>query len=175
MNDDRWPFNKNVIPGRREINPMPSMPAEQFGRSIDPPATGGGPGGAPTTATWPMQLVQVDDENVKVLLATVNGLTPGDIATPIDVSGTNGTWYIYLAAVLNDDGSIDTVDVMSGTSAIPSDDSGTAYIQIGQVTVVSSVITEVSPTLAWSQTFITCGRDPDDPGTTPGAYYWVVA
>lgn len=177
--NEKWPFNSQVIrtPGNLgpgAINPMPSVPGEQFMRSIDPPATGGGPGGG-GGATWPMQLSKVDDENVKVSLGTVNGINPTGIATNIDVSGTDGTWYIYLAATLGDDGVPTAVDVSSNTTGVPEDDSGNAYMQIGQATVASSVITLVSPTLAWSQTFVTCGRDSADPTTTPGTYFWVVA
>jgi hypothetical protein len=180
---EKWPFTQQVIPtpgglGPPLINPMPSMPAEQFGRGIDPPAgdspPGGGGGG--TAGDWPMKLVAVDDENVKVLLATVNGITPTDINTSIDVSGTNSTWAIYLHATLGADGIPTAVEVLSDdTNTIPSDDADNAYLKIGEVDVAAAVITEVRPSLAWSQTFVACGRDPADPTTTPGTFYWVVA
>ncbi len=161
------------------INEMRSMPAEQFGRSIDPPeGSGDGGGGAAVsvTITPPMWLEAVDTENVKVKSATVNGLVPSGIAANIDVSGTDGTWYIFLDATLADSGIPSSVAVSSNTTGVTTPDTSThAYLQIGRVTVASSVITAVTPTLAWSQTFVACGRDTADPTTTPGTYYWVVS
>jgi hypothetical protein len=148
--------------------------SEQFDRSIDelrsrPPGGGG-------ASTWPMQLIEVDTENVKVRLATVNGIVPTNINTNIDVSGSNTTWAIYLWAILDTDGSILTVEVASSSAGtVPADDDTNAYLLIGQVTVAAAEITEVLPSLAWSQTFVTCGRDEADPATTPGTYYWVAA
>jgi hypothetical protein len=179
--NEKWPFNRQTIAtpgnvGGSSINPMPSVPGERFMRSIDPPATGGGPGGGGGSFNWPLKLVAVDSENVKVVYGTVNGADPTNIETNIDVSGTDATWAIYLRAILNPDGSIVVTDVTSdNTNTVPADDDSNAYIRVGAVTVAASEITTVLPSLAWSQTFVTCGRDPDDPTTTPGTYYWVVA
>jgi len=157
------------------INPQRGAQYNYFDRSIDKNPPGGGSGGA-TGGSWPMKLVKVDDENVKVTYGTVNGAVPTNIETNIDVSGTNSTWAIYLRAILNPDGSIVVTDVTAdNTNTVPADDSSNAYLRVGAVVVAAAVITTVYPSLAWSQTFVTCGRDPDDPSTTPGTYYWVVA
>jgi len=170
------PF-ESVIRGPGFINPMPTMPAEQFGRSIDPPiGSGGGGGGGGSEFIPPCYLVGVDDENVKVTTATVNGIVPTGINANIDVSGTDGTWAIYLHATLGADGIPTAVEVLSDdTGVVPPDDADNAYLLIGMVTVATSVISVIEPTLAWSQTFSTCGRDSSDPITTPGTYYWNVA
>jgi hypothetical protein len=148
--------------------------SEGFDRSIDElrsdPAGGGG-----AVGDWPFKLVAVDTTNVKVLFGTVNGITPTGVNTNIDIS-VDATWTIYLHATLGADGIPTAVEVLSAADTpVPSDDWDDAYILIGEADVSSSVITAVRPSLAWSQTFVACGRDPDDPTTTPGTYYWVVA
>lgn len=144
---------------------MPSMPMEQFNRSIDPPGSqdaGGGGGG--TTGDWPLKLVKVDDSNVKVLLGTVSGFTPTNIATNIDVSGTDGTWTFYMHATTSGT-AVTAVEVANDGAAtgpgsgVPPDDGNNSYRLIGTVVVASGVITDVSPAMAWSQTVITCTAD----------------
>ena len=135
----------------------------------------GGSGGG-TVGDWPFKLVAVDTENVKVLFGQVNSITPTDVNVSIDVSGTDGTWAIYLELSLDTDGSVTSSSVLDDdTGSVPSDTYDFAYKLIGEVDVASSLITDVRPSLAWSQTFVTCGRDPEDPETTPGTYYWVVS
>lgn len=135
---------------------------------------GGGGGGGVTPPFW---LVEVDSENVKVTFGTVNGITPTDVNTNIDVSGAPGTWSIYLHATLGSDGVPTAVAVENdgGFGGVPTDDSGNAYILIGTVLVSGGAITAVNPSLAWSQTFVACGRNPEDPVGTPGTYYWELA
>lgn len=133
-------------------------------------------GGAGASYTPPLSLVQVDTENVKVSFGQVNGITPTDVNTNIDVSGSNSTWAIYLHATLGSDGIPTAVEVLSDSAgSVPSNDSDDAYILVGQVTVSGDVIASINTSLAWSQSFVACGRDPADPTTTPGTYYWVVA
>lgn len=136
------------------------------------PIGGSGAGGV----TPPLYLVAVDTENVKVTFGQVNGITPTDVNTSIDVSGTDGTWAIYLHADLGADGVPTAVEVLSSSAGtVPSDDADNSYILVGQAVVASSLITTVNTSLAWSQTFTTCGRDSADPETTPGTYFWLVA
>ena len=158
----KWPFDKQVIQRPGLINPKRSVPGEQFMRSIDPPATGGGPGGG---GDWPLKLVAVDTENVKVLQGTVSGFTPTNINTSIDVSGTDGTWTIYMDATIS--GTSVTAVTVSSSSAgtVPSDSATHSYRLIGYVTVASSVITVVQPSMAWSQNVSICTAD-----TPP--FYW---
>lgn len=165
------PFNTFVITGPGFVNPMASMPAEQFGRSIDKlpdvSSPGGGGGGGVTPPLW---LYAVDTENVKVTFGQVSGFTPTGVATNIDVSGTDGTWNIYMDATVDAaTGAVTAADVSSNTSTVPSDSSTHSYRLIGTVIVSSSLIVTVNPSMAWSQTFVAC---------TPGdstTYYWVVA
>jgi hypothetical protein len=159
---------------------MEVMPAQQFDRSTDnlmgrlTSVAGGDSSGV--VGDWPLKLVAVDTENVKVLLGTVNGIIPTDVNTPLDISGADDTWYIYLHASLGADGIPTAVAVESlDGGPVPPDDDDNAYLLIGLAVVASAVITSVSPSLAWPQTFVACGRDPDDPATTPGTYYWTVA
>lgn len=158
----------------RIINPLTSEPAERMSRTIDrvPTSLGTG-GGAPFRP--PLWLIRYSTTEVFVTAATVNGLTPTNIATAIDISASSTTWNIYLDATLGSDGIPTAVTVTASTSAIPADTSTHAYIAIGTAVVTAGEITSVSPTLAWSQTFVTCGRDSADPTTTPGTYFWQVA
>lgn len=158
------------------LNGMRSMPAVFFDRSIDriPDVTGSGGGGG-TPFIPPLWLSKVDDSNVIVSAGTVGGLVPTGVATNLDVSGTDGTWNIFITAGLNAAGDVTGASINGNTTTVPADDSSTAYYLIGNVVVASSIITSVSPTLAWSQEFAACGRDPADPGTTPGTYYFFVA
>ena len=155
-----------------------ASPSEQYMRSIDtypknPTTRGSGGGGS--TFTPPMWLTQSSTIEILVTDATVNGITPTNIATAIDISGTNSTWSIYLHATLGSDGIPTAVEVLTdNTNSIPADDDSNSYLRIGSAVVAAAVITSVSPTLAWSQTFVTCGRDPADPTTTPGTYFWQV-
>ena len=168
----KWPFSSQVIRtpgnlGHPSINPMPSVPGEQFMRSIDPPALGGAPGGGggSTTGDWPFKLVAVDTENVKVLLGTVSGETPTGINTSIDVSGTDGTWAIYMHVSISGTTASSPEVLSSSAGTVPSDSATDSYRLIGEVDVASSVITAVRPSMAWSQNVSICTAD-----TPP--YYW---
>lgn len=158
----------------RTINPLTSEPAERMGRTIDRiPASLGTGGGAPFRP--PLWLIRYSTTEVFVTAATVNGLTPTNIATAIDISASSTTWNIYLDATLGSDGIPTAVTVTASTSAIPADTSTHAYIAIGTAVVTAGEIESVSPTLAWSQTFVACGRDMDADPVVPGTYYWQVA
>lgn len=173
--NEKWPFNRQTIntPGNLvspSINPMPSMPGEQFMRSIDPPAgSGTGGGGGNTTGDWPLKLVAVDTENVKVLLGTVSGMTPTDINTPIDVSGTDATWAIYMHVSISGTTPSGAEVLSSNTGTVPSDSSTDSYRLIGEVDVASSVITAVRPSMAWSQNVTICTADTPPYNWTTGA------
>ena len=157
------------------INPKRAMPAEQAERSVDFPGGDDSPGGGGSFPLPPLLFSKVDSTNVIVSLGTVNGIIPTGVATNIDVSGTDGTWSIYLHATLGSDGIPTAVEILSGTTGVPADDSSNSYMLLGQAVVVSAVITSAAATLWMSQTFVTCGRNSADPTTTPGTYYWQVA
>jgi hypothetical protein len=147
--------------------------SEQFDRSIDEiksePAGGGGGGYIP-----PLTLEQVDDTNVKVKTGTVGGIIPTGVATNITVSGTT-TYYVFIDATIDADGDVTAATISNNTTGVTADSDTHAYYLIGTVVVASSVITAVNPTLAFSQEFAACGRDPADPSTTPGTYTFFVA
>lgn len=125
--------------------------------------------------TPPLWLLKVDAGHVIVVFGQVNGITPTSVATNITVSGTNGTWSIYLDATINAAGTPTAVAVSAGTAGVPANTSTHAYRLIGEADVAAGVITAVRPNLAWAQEFVACGRDPADPATTPGTYHWQVA
>lgn len=163
------PLSKGSVKHFGKIGPKWSMPAEFYGRSIDKrqqPAEGGG-GGSAFDGDWPLKLVAVDTENVKVLSGTVSGISPTDVNTSIDVSGTDGTWYFYMHVTISGT-TASAPEVLSDTTGgmDSSDDTATdSYRPIGEVDVASSVITAVRPSMAWSQNVSICTAD-----TPP--YYW---
>lgn len=132
-------------------------------------------GGGSTSFVPPMCLEQVDDTNVKVKFGQVNSITPTGIATNIDVSGTDGTWSIYLDCTLDSAGAVTAAAVSSATTGVPADTYDHAYKLIGEADVASSLITAVRYSLLFSQGFVACGRDSADPSTTPGTFYFFVA
>lgn len=142
------------------------MAAAQFDRSTDDNKISGSGGGGSGSVNWPLKLVAVDTQNVKVLLGTVAGFTPTGVNTNIDVHGTNGTWTIYMHATLSGT-SVSAVEVLTDSSggAVPSDDATNSYRLIGEVDVAAGVITAVRPSMAWSQNLTVCTA-----GTPP--YYW---
>ena len=164
------------LPQIPQRTPIPPTKLDDYGFALQEQVLQTQPiGGAGASYTPPLSLVQVDTENVKVTFGQVNGITPTDVNTNIDVSGSNSTWAIYLHATLGADGIPTAVEVLSDSAgSVPSDDSDDAYILVGEVTVSSDVIASINTSLAWSQTFVACGRDHDDPTTTPGTFYWVV-
>jgi hypothetical protein len=122
-----------------------------------------------------LTLEAVDTENVRVRTGTVGGILPTSVNTSIDVSGTDGTWYIFIDATIDSAGDVTAAAISSNTTGVTADSSTHAYYLIGTVTVAAAVITAVAPTLAFSQEFAACGRDPADPTTTPGTYSFFVA
>jgi hypothetical protein len=166
-----WPQDKSVIKQPGFVNPMASVPAEQFGRSIDrfPPAPPGGGGGGGFDGEWPLKLVAVNTENVKVVFGTVNGFTPTDVETNIDVSGSDGTWAIYMQATISATSVTGAAVGSDSGGSVPSDDATNSYRLIGEVDVVSSVITAVRPAMAWSQEVVVCTAE------DPSSFHWVAA
>ena len=152
------------------INPQRAAVYNYFDRSVDrnPPGGNGGGGGS-FDGDWPLKLVQVDTENVKVLLGTVSGGTPTDINTSIDVSGTDGTWAIYMHVSISGT-TASSPEVLSASSGVvPTDTATDSYRLIGEVDVASSVITAVRPSMAWSQNVAVCTADTPPYAWTTGS------
>lgn len=164
-----WPLDKQNVPGRSFINPMASVPLEQFGRSLDrlPKAQGNGGGG--NDFVPPMWLISASSTEVLVTLATVNGATPTDIDTPIDVSGSDGTWAIYMHVSISGTTASSPEVLSNSAGTVPSDTTTDSYRLIGEVDVSSGVITAVRPSIAWSQNVTVCTADTPPYAWTTGA------
>lgn len=151
---------------------------EQIWAAIRRIDNGGNGGGSGTGITPPLYLaVSAANPTTKVQVksGTVGGIIPTNVATDITVSGTDGTWYIFIDATIDSAGDVTAAAISSNTTGVTADSSTHAYYLVGTVTVASSVITAVTPTLMFSQEFAACGRDTADPSTTPGTYYFFVA
>lgn len=152
------------------LNPQRGTPYNYFDRSVDKNPPGGGPGGGGSfDGDWPLKLVAVDTENVKVLLGTVSGMTPTGINTSIDVSGADGTWAIYMHVSISGTTPSGAEVLSSSAGTVPSDSATDSYRLIGEVDVASSVITEVRPSMAWSQNVAICTADTPPYNWTTGA------
>ncbi len=119
------------------LNPMRSMPAVQFDRSIDPgmqPQGGGGGSGG----DWPLKLVQVDSTNVKV---------------------TDGVWWFYFHVDISGQ-DVTAAELLSNIGGpVPTDDGNNSYRLVGKVTVASGLITVVNTAFGWSKSVVTCTAD----------------
>lgn len=167
-------INTSVIRGPGFLGPNTYTPAEQYMRSIDVYPRQQGEASAPVAFSPPLWLTQVNSTNVIVSAGTVSGISATNTATNISIS-SDATWNIYMDATIASSGLPTAAAVTASTSAIPSDTSTHSYRWIGTVVRASGAITTVTPVMAWSQEFVACGRDTDDPTTTPGTYYWLVS
>ncbi len=143
------------------LNPLRSMPATQFDRSIDEiVSTPRGLGGGSFNGDWPLKLVKVDDENVKVTLGTISGFTPTNVDTNIDVSGTDGTWSFYFHVTISGI-SVTAAELVADNTggAPPTDDGNNSYRLVGYATVASSIITNVNNGFGFSKSVVTCTAD----------------
>jgi hypothetical protein len=148
------------------LNPQKGANYNYFDRSIDRNPNGGGSGGGGAfDGDWPLKLVQVDTENVKVLLGTVSGFTPTGINTSIDVSSSSTTWAIIMEATISGTSVTAVTLATDSSNTVPSDSATNSYRKVGEVDVVAGLITAVRPSMAWSQNVSICTAD-----TPP--YYW---
>jgi len=159
-----------IPPRRRVVYPMPNSSDLRFDRSIDiikskPPGGGGG-----SASPAPLELYQIDDTNVRVKSGTIASIVPDGVGVNIDVSGADGTWYFFFAISLNAAGEATAIELQSNTTGYPPSTWDTAYFKDGKVDVESGVIVDVRELLQFSQGLVVCGRDADDPETTPGTY-----
>jgi len=168
--------NQNIrIP--KIINPMASMPAEQFMRSVDripPPGPSQG-GGAGTEMDLPFKIKDVSDTVAKafVVYGTVTDIEPTDIATAITLT-PDATNTLYLECAVDADGVITAAAVMTATTGLPASAWDTAIKLIGTVITAGTGILTINQSLYFSQGFRACDRDPADPETTPGQFVFFV-
>lgn len=167
------PFSKRNVDPKKVINPMAYMPAEQFGRSIDrtPPPTGGG-----SAFSFPFQINDVSEEmdpKVNVRFGTVEDIAPTDVGTDLAMSDGE-TNIIYIDCTLDAEGIVTAASLEVDIGSLPADLWDHAYKLIGYVTVTGGEVEEILQSLMFSQGFAPCGRDVDDPETTPGVYYFFV-
>jgi len=164
------------LPQIPQRTPIPPTKLDDYGFALQEQVLQTQPiGGAGASYTPPLSLVQVDTENVKVTFGQVNGITPTNVNTNIDVSSNDRPWNIYIHIEIDAAGIVTSAEIVGSDSAMPSDDIYDAYRLVGIAAVTDAVITEILTSSAWSQTFVPCGRNTSDPETTPGTYYWVVA
>jgi hypothetical protein len=159
------------IPPRRPPPPPPEDDAlftPQAQTMKTDPLSGGGAAG-----DWPLKLVQVDSENVKATLGTINGFVPTNVNTNIDMSGeSDDTYYFFYHVTINAAGIVTAAELDYNTTGAPADTTYESYRLAGIVVVASAEVTSVTNSFGWSQSFSTCDRDADDPATTPGQYFW---
>ena len=174
-----------ALDGGVHKNNVPPVPPQAERTAIGPPETYGFDreskvlgtqpvGSGSSISEYPFQIIEVDTENVKIGYGTVANIVPTDVNTNVDVSGTDGTWTFWIEVTLDADGLVTAAAVGYATTGLPTDDSDTAYLLIGEVEVSSSVITSVSQAVMFSMGFVACGRDAADTATTPGTYYFFV-
>lgn len=172
------PLDENVISIPKIINPMASMPAEQFMRSVDtiPSARAvGAVGGAGAEMDLPFKIKDVSDTVAKayVVYGTVTDIEPTDIATNITLTA-DATNTLYLECTLDTDGLITAAAVMVATTGLPTSTWDTAIKLIGTAITAGTAIMTINQSLYFSQGFQACGRDVADPETTPGTYQFFV-
>ncbi len=157
-------------PARRPSAPRPRS-VSQFGRDLDviesPPPSGSG------TPQHPFQIQKIDDDTVNVRYGTMQDIVPTDVATDIDVSGTD-TFTFYLDVEVDLDGAVIAVTLSNSTTGQPADSDYHGYITIGTVVVASSVITAINQAATHSLRAAMCGRVvEDDTLITRGTYeFW---
>lgn len=156
------------------INPMRSMPAENFGRSFNklpemPPPSGGG--GSPVELPFGITL-GAGTATFTVRYGTLEDIAPTDVGVPLPWTD-DATTTVWIDATLDDDGLVTAAAIDTGIAGLPADTSDHAYKLIGEVVAASGVAT-VNQSLYFSQGFQACGRDPDDPVITPGVYQFFV-
>lgn len=145
-----------------------------FGFELDqiksPPPGGGG------DITLPFKIDDVspdtDTPTINVVFGTVMDITPTDIATDLMLTD-DATNTVYLDNTLDSDGNVTASAVSLTTGSLPASTDSSAILLIG-VCVVASGVIAISQSLYFSQGFSCCGRDPDDPSTTPGTYEFFV-
>ncbi len=99
---------------------MDSMPAEQFGRSIDrfPPARAGSGGGGSSTTLYPFDVTLEDGspgtKDATIRPGTINSLLPSGLDTPTTL--TIATVYYLILSVTTTDGAITAASIAFNTT-----------------------------------------------------------
>jgi hypothetical protein len=142
-------------PPVRTPNLLSQTPTAQFGKDIDkvesPPPGGGG------TPEHPFQIQRVDADTVNVRYGTCQDIEPTDVATDIDLTGSN-THTFYLDVEVDIDGIVVAVTLSHGTSGRPADTDYHGYITLGTVVTASAVITVINQAATHSLRVAMCGR-----------------
>lgn len=155
-------FQKNIAARRDEA--MRGGPDELMGRVLELEIATkklrslGGPGGGGASAIqYPFQIQKIDNDTVNVRFGTLNDITPTNVATNIDVSGTD-TFTFYLDVEVDIDGAVIAVTLSSATTGQPADDDYHGHITLGTVVVVSDIITTINQAATHSLRMAMCGR-----------------
>ncbi len=168
------PYFPELTKGQVVPTPMvdSQQPSTRFDKQVDridsPPA-------APGIANFqfPFQIRKVDDDTVNVRYGTMQDIAPTNIATDIDVSGTD-TFTFYLDVEIDIDGAVIGVTLSNSTTGQPVDDDYHGYITLGTVVVDSDVITEINQAATHSLRTAMCGRIVESGVlTAPGVFeFW---
>lgn len=138
---------------------------------------GGGIGGNTNANSLPFGICNTSPNanfaSVNVRFAAVGNIVPNGIGADINLSMPNSDTNIYLNITIDNNATVTAASINTGS--VPSDNATKAYKLIGNVHVVSNVVTIINQALLFSQTFVACGRNTTDPATTPGTYYWQVS
>lgn len=165
------------------MKPIPSIPSlgripfsERVDHGIDRTEhrqersndTGGG-----SALTHPFQIQKVDANTINVRYGTCQDFAPTNVATDIDVSGTD-TYTVYLDAEVNLAGATIAVTLNVATGGQPADSDYHGYITLGTVVVASDVITTINQAATHSLRMAVCNRVVDGEAlTTRGKYeFW---
>ncbi|HYD00297.1 MAG TPA: hypothetical protein VEB22_03655 [Phycisphaerales bacterium] len=132
---------------------------ERFDRQIDalesPPASGGGD---EATLEHPFQIIEVDENTIRVRFGTIQDMTPTGVSVDIDVGSFSGTVSIYGGISIDLDGVASSAFVSTSSSGLPANDDDSAYILIGTVAVSAAVIAAINQAVTHSLRFRACDR-----------------
>src|SRR5260221_690748 len=147
------PITRSVISQNYFSGPSWTMPAEQYGRSIDRFPNESQGASAPATATIPpLWLTSPNATHLKISFGQVNGITPSggwagggdDVGVLVDISGYSaGTYNIYVDATLPANGVPTAVTITSSTSAVSAHNRTHAYRLNGQAVVAAGAVPSI--------------------------------
>lgn len=140
-------------------------------------------GGGSATLVHPFQLIDAESGLLRVRYGTVNDVVPTLGGTALsanpttDLSGTDGTYLVYLTVTYSTAGTVSGVVVNANEGGtLPSYDDTHDYITLGEADVASGLISELRQAVTHSLRHGICGRVLDgETVTTSGTpYFWGV-
>lgn len=112
--------------------------------------------------------------SVNVRFGTIGANIPTGVGTDINLTIPNSNTTLYANITIDNNATVTGVTINTGS--LPSPNTSTkAYSRIGIVQVINNIVTVIDQDLMFSQSFVACNRNTDDPDTTPGTYYLQVS